>query len=1044
MEWGLPAMYTLYDRPMSPITRAIAVYSFLALCWIATPDSAWAGGQKDDPLVAARQLLSEGRLNEALSGTMDVFVANKDQQDAVLELLTQTMQKSEEFNQTLKRFVDIDFSTEEGISAGKGILGELREIDKAPNSETATMLALLESRLIFEETTRNYLALLDEVLPLIGDRKYYEAVDRYLVGFTTLGRSTFDATDFRKLLAGKLLANTREDTLADVAAVQTAAREAVARRGDLESAERDVQAAVAADDALALSAALARLTAALDALDARRDTMAAAANRIFSRHQALFDQEQIYENFLWFSYLLIKGERSAAGEVQADVPVREGLFQALEMQWELVATPVADLIEARSSVLLAAAKADYQAGAYATSREKMATAYGFLNDANRLLRMWGTQFRIGAGRRPTAKGLALIGSLAPRMVLLQEQAKETREYRSLADLVAFLQETPRLDAAVGPGGLDLLAQARAGIDTRRSAARDIAGAWRGVVEGYRVLAEQPVGSAKAAASAEDTLALMDREIARFDREDTRLAEVQAGIEYALLQTGYDRLAVAFGEGKAKIAGLEVTLATVDPATGEEVTQTRRERYPLQGSAQLETVNGELGTLQGALGAYLGRWIGEARPSLESLAIQGLLARDRALTAAIDAVKAEIVAQRLQAAENIRLAADFQRQGEAAYAQAKVDLKAEKFDFARDNVTRAGAGLDASLGYEEDTQVRRLRDVELLAFQVEILQAENAIVVRDVRILLTQGKALFAQGDYGGASKLYSQAQARWYTTNTLPNVEIDLGLRNVRNALLFETQRKIGTDNPLYDVVSQLYNTAFAAYQEGALLIKAGDKNEGLRRFAAAKATIGNIRRLVPFYQDVRVLALRISQVEDAARFRTDFDAFFREAVAKIGGDSLEALSLLQDLQQIDPRYRGLDDAIYRARLALGLVRPPVKAQDTATSTALYNQARAVYLTRKTDRYPEALKLLDQALTLWDANQDAYALKDQISAELGGTVQLVLRNDLEVKYREALRLYQSKEYFRAKAIIEQLMRDPQAKIYPALIELERRVALETG
>ena len=60
------------------------------------------------------------------------------------------------------------------------------------------------------------------------------------------------------------------------------------------------------------------------------------------------------------------------------------------------------------------------------------------------------------------------------------------------------------------------------------------------------------------------------------------------------------------------------------------------------------------------------------------------------------------------------------------------------------------------------------------------------------------------------------------------------------------------------------------------------------------------------------------------------------------------------------------------------------------------------------------------------------------------TIQLVLRNDLEVKYREALRLYTSKEYLRAKAIIEQLMRDPVAKIYPPLIELERRVALETG
>jgi len=194
---------------------------------------------KEDPLATARQLLNEGKINAALSGAVDVFLADKDQLNVVIDLLEQTMMKSEEFVQTLRGFAEIDFSSVEDIAAGKVILGELRGIDKAPNTETSTMLALLESRLVFEETTRNYLTLMDEVAPLIRDRQYYDALTRYLAGFATLGRSTFDATDFRSLLAGKALASVREDTLADVAVVETAAGEAVERKGNLEAAERD-------------------------------------------------------------------------------------------------------------------------------------------------------------------------------------------------------------------------------------------------------------------------------------------------------------------------------------------------------------------------------------------------------------------------------------------------------------------------------------------------------------------------------------------------------------------------------------------------------------------------------------------------------------------------------------------------------------------------------------------------------------------------------------------------------------------------------------
>ncbi len=90
--------------------RAIFAILVLALSVVSGTVESFASGKSEDPLSEARRLLSEGRLSDALTLNMDVFLHDAEQKDAVLTLLDGILNKSKEFNQTIERFAAIDFS----------------------------------------------------------------------------------------------------------------------------------------------------------------------------------------------------------------------------------------------------------------------------------------------------------------------------------------------------------------------------------------------------------------------------------------------------------------------------------------------------------------------------------------------------------------------------------------------------------------------------------------------------------------------------------------------------------------------------------------------------------------------------------------------------------------------------------------------------------------------------------------------------------------------------------------------------------------------
>jgi hypothetical protein len=67
------------------------------------------------------------------------------------------------------------------------------------------------------------------------------------------------------------------------------------------------------------------------------------------------------------------------------------------------------------------------------------------------------------------------------------------------------------------------------------------------------------------------------------------------------------------------------------------------------------------------------------------------------------------------------------------------------------------------------------------------------------------------------------------------------------------------------------------------------------------------------------------------------------------------------------------------------------------------------------------------------------ALKDRIQMDVGGQAAVVLTNAAEREYQRAVQELQKGNNTVALSIVEQLLRDPQNRNSPRIIELQRRI-----
>ena len=419
------------------------------------------------------------------------------------------------------------------------------------------------------------------------------------------------------------------------------------------------------------------------------------------------------------------------------------------------------------------------------------------------------------------------------------------------------------------------------------------------------------------------------------------------------------------------------------------------------------------------------------------AVQDTLASDKKLLATMRS--------RLQgnAKQEIVMAQSAKNQADEVYRRAENNYRADRFTNARNDLQRARELYNESLSHQESEGLRASTDKNLADLGQRINEAENKIIVAEVRVLKTRAKNDYYAGDFENAENLLNRAESRWAVTNVEEDEEIKNLKLLVQNALSMKTGREIKPTAPLYPEMSQILSNAHQYFDQGEALIKSGKRDEALVILAEAKKKLQELQMVYPLNQEAALLTLRIDELTDPAQFNETFARRVQNArqSVKVPATQQQGYSDLLDLAEIRPNYPGLSKLIYDVEVELGIRQKPVDQSALRRSNSLTQEAQRLYSGAKGNEeiLRQALARLDQAIALNPNNDNAITLKDRIQIAVGGKAAVVLSSADEARYNQAIQELRNNNVIGAYTIVEQLLQTPANKRSSKILDLQKQV-----
>lgn len=397
----------------------------------------------------------------------------------------------------------------------------------------------------------------------------------------------------------------------------------------------------------------------------------------------------------------------------------------------------------------------------------------------------------------------------------------------------------------------------------------------------------------------------------------------------------------------------------------------------------------------------------------------------------------------KARQEILLAQSALTQADEVYRRAEADYRAENFTRARSDLQRARELYNESLAHQESESLRARSDQNLAALGQRINDSENKIIVTEVRALKTRAKNEYYAGDFEGAENSLNRAASRWAVTNVEEDEEIKNLKLLVENALSMKTGREIKPTAPLYPEMSQILSNAHQYFDQGAVLIKGGNREEALVILAEAKKKLQELQLVYPLNQEAALLTLRIDELIDPAQFNETFARRVQNAkqAVKVPATQQQGYSDLLDLAEIKPNYPGLKKTIYDVEIDLGIRQKPVDQAALRRSVSLTQEAQRLYSGARGNEeiLRQALSRLDQAIALNPNNESAITLKDRIQIAVGGKAAVVLSSADEASYNQAIQELRNNNALGAYTIVERLMQNPANRRSSKILDLQKQV-----
>lgn len=460
-------------------------------------------------------------------------------------------------------------------------------------------------------------------------------------------------------------------------------------------------------------------------------------------------------------------------------------------------------------------------------------------------------------------------------------------------------------------------------------------------------------------------------------------------------------------------------------------------YPAEAARKVAAVQETLSSDRNLLASMRNKLLGNAEKT------QGAVAKIDEALASLGQWSEQGAGISARARQETLLAQSALSQADEIFRRAEANFRSENFTNARQNLQRSRELYNESLSHQDSQSLRERTDKNLADLGQRINDAENKIIVSEVRSLKTRAKNDYYAGNFESAENLLNRAESRWAVTNVEEDEEIKNLKLLVQNALSMKTGREIKPTAPLYPEMSQILSNAHQYFDQGAALIKAGDRAAALAVLGDAKKKLQELQLVYPLNQEAALLTLRIDELTDPAQFNETFARRVQSArqAVKVPATQQQGYSDLLDLAEIRPNYPGLKKTIYDVEVELGIRQKPVDQTALRRSNSLTQEAQRLYSGARGNEelLRQALSRLDQAIALNPNNDGAIMLKDRIQIAVGGKAAVVLSSADEASYNQAIQELRNNNVVGAYTIVERLLQTPANRRSSKILDLQKQV-----
>ena len=544
--------------------------------------------------------------------------------------------------------------------------------------------------------------------------------------------------------------------------------------------------------------------------------------------------------------------------------------------------------------------------------------------------------------------------------------------------------------------------------------------------------------------------------AAYGEEDARLAAAARAESERLAALAHaERVRLAVREADGRLAELDKGAGEAERRLGEAAGLVDGEADPRTGLKQRDPTGAmkllqALATEARALRVRTDEQAGRLETGDEGFASDPQVRSRRealsALRERIGALEARRAGLEKTAQEHLFQAQRYRAEGVRLAGQVRELLRKGDFDEADRRVKDAAEAYLASLSFQEDEAVRRLRDRELNDLAGQIVQARLDRERARFEALRDEGYRLFEARRYPEAEqKIIEAGEVRakiFDDPGDIPSL-----LERIRRANQFTMAAEVREVEATYPSIVRFYDSALGDYEQGRRLGAAS--RDGREALAGAKSTVDTILKTFPFYFKAAKLDLQITQLRDPRAFAEQVADLLARASADVRANNRDSanrnLNLVLEFQPGNTQARRMLDDLVRVHVAPVAAakpdQPDPAARDIAASRALRARARPP-LDEVARAQLEAMKDRLAKVGEETGSKAAAAERDNILLLLGETRRTFRSTAVESRFREAENQYVSGNYLQAQAIVETLLQEAGNRNDADILELRRKIGLK--